>query len=600
MAQLLGFMLPPDSPEDTPLHMADIAPLPGLESRVHRHGDLVLRLAHAPLAPIDWADTPGRGAFVLGEALRPGGAKRLSARELLGCWKTESDLESWDGYHLLSTVDADTGVVHVGCDRMGNFPLYYLDLPGAVAFSTSPALLRSHPRYRDRLDMEGLCGVLLTRSGWNGRTLRGGIRRLEPGNVLRLSLHDSPRELPQWRPGVHPDAGSWASRSFDEHLEIFHEAHRQAARRHFANGAPIFQLLSGGLDSRMVCGLLRDEGLAPPAVSLGRFVDTETRVARTVARHMGRPFLRVPDRLDRMAEMGRWVLRWEDLASGFYFFLTPLMDRPDTFRRLGERIATGFQMDYVSGGADLDPERIPRTADEFLDGIWHRLGWTPGGLGKLLRPEHRWAVDSVVEAARDRWRAGDPDPVRNAWIQGLSLEDRHTVGINLWKSSFCRWPVVCTLDEEVLRTCLSLPLSSSAGRRLQRELVKRRWPDLAALPLDRNSFHASSLDADRAAGLDLWLGRFRQGLRKFLGIETRYFHTLFEMGTPQWREVREAMEPGRVPAGRVFQPRALLDALPPPATPFPAFSNGLADTVRIKTLLGAMGWFGENADIPLE
>jgi asparagine synthase (glutamine-hydrolysing) len=188
--------------------------------------------------------------------------------------------------------------------------------------------------------------------------------------------------------------------------------------------------------------------------------------------------------------------------------------------------------------------------------------------------------------------------VRNAWIQGLSLEDRHTVGINLWKSSFCRWPVVCTLDEEVLRTCLSLPLSSAAGRRLQKELVKRRWPDLAALPLDRNAFHASPLDSDRARGADLWVGRFRHALRKFLGIETRYFHALFEMGTPQWRQVREAMEPGRVPAGSVFQPQALLEALPSPETPFPVFSNGLADTVRIKTLLGAMGWFGENGNVP--
>lgn len=559
---------------------------PGLLSSEYEAGSLSAIVCASPMAPLDWVVEGGVAALVVGEAVDPASERRLGAGGLAASWNDKFRLESWDGFHALFRWDEEEGCLLVGADRLGLFPIHYLDLPGTVAVSTSPRLLRMHPSHVEELDPEGLVGLLATRAMYGGRTLSRGIRRLEPGRVLRLSLSEAPQELHQWSPTPHPDARDRGRRGEAEIQEMFHETFARAARRHFAAGTPGFQLLSGGLDSRMVSGLLRDQGMVPPAVTLGSWYETEAMSASLVARHLGRELGRVCNPFDLQERMADWVVDWEDLEAGFFFFLAPLVMTPDPFRARGERIFTGFQMDYVAGGSDIAPEDIPGDPDAYLRRVWGRLGLGLDEMRALLRPRWRGAVDAVAEHARAEFLAAEGTDYQKSWVLGLPLRERHHVGINAWRASFSSWPVLLTLDEDVLRTCLGIPLEFAAGRALQKSLVIRRWPDLARLPLDRNDFSDHSLLDDGRIGARRWIAGIRRRLHRHLGLDTRFYHRMASMDSPHWENIRRRAQEGRRAVLEWFEPEALDAWLPEYGTPLPRYQDGITDSIRAKNLIG--------------
>lgn len=561
--------------------------LPDLTPFEKCHGGLRVMAVCEPDAPISWWAEPAGAAMVLGDAIETGSPRRLEAERLFDLWQGEKRPQAWDGFHLLLKWDETESVLLAGVDRLGIFPLYYLDLEGVVAISTSPTLLRTYPGYEETFDEEGLAGFLMTRATYGGRTLSKTIKRLEPGMVVRLSLHERPREVFQWAPTPYTAADGWKAEGFDQHLEAFHEAFAEATQRHLAACPDGFQLLSGGIDSRMVAGLLSDQGKSPPAVVFGRFWEIEARAAKSVASELGRSTTRIVDPYDRHAVVARWVVEWEDLGAGFFFFLAPLLLEPGRLRHLGKRIFTGLQLDSIAGGGDVEPDLIPTTVEDHLVQNWG-LGWKPDELRWLLRPSMRGAVDAVLERAREAYRAAPADPYQRTWLLGLPLRDRHHVGINAWRASFSRWPVLLSLDEKVLRTCMSIPLSSAADRALQKQLIIRRWPGLARLPLDRNDFSSRPLLVDGKGDSWEWTMRIRRRLHQHLGIETRFYHQMSEMDKIQWKQIRSLAEPGRESLHEWFEPSKLAEVLPPPGIPMPPVRDKIADSIRIKNLLGLM------------
>jgi asparagine synthase (glutamine-hydrolysing) len=156
--------------------------------------------------------------------------------------------------------EADSGRVVLARDRLGIKPLYLAETPGRLRFaSTLPALLRAGD-VDTAVDPVALHHYL----SWHAvvpapRTILTGVRKLPPATVRVVEADGTSREHRYWHATYErrPEQASWSARDWEDAIE---EALRVAVRRRLVADIPVGVLLSGGLDSSLIVGLLAQEG----------------------------------------------------------------------------------------------------------------------------------------------------------------------------------------------------------------------------------------------------------------------------------------------------------------------------------------------------
>jgi asparagine synthase (glutamine-hydrolysing) len=156
--------------------------------------------------------------------------------------------------------ERDTGRVVLARDRLGIKPLYLAETPKRLRFaSTLPALLRSGG-VDTSIDPVALHHYLT----WHAvvpapRTLLTGVRKLPPATVRVIEADGTSTEHRYWSPRYErrPEHANWSPRDWEDAIE---DALRVAVRRRLVADIPVGVLLSGGLDSSLIVGLLAEEG----------------------------------------------------------------------------------------------------------------------------------------------------------------------------------------------------------------------------------------------------------------------------------------------------------------------------------------------------
>jgi asparagine synthase (glutamine-hydrolysing) len=160
--------------------------------------------------------------------------------------------------------ERDTGRTVLARDRLGIKPLYLAETPGRLRFaSTLPALVRAvgHAGELDTsIDPVALHHYLT----WHAvvpapHTILNGVRKLPPATVRVIEADGTSTEHRYWQPSYErrPEHARWSSRDWEDAIE---EALRLAVRRRLVADIPVGVLLSGGLDSSLIVGLLAQEG----------------------------------------------------------------------------------------------------------------------------------------------------------------------------------------------------------------------------------------------------------------------------------------------------------------------------------------------------
>jgi asparagine synthase (glutamine-hydrolysing) len=143
-------------------------------------------------------------------------------------------------------------------DRVGKKPLHYVTFPdGRLAFASELKALFLVPGVRRELDPAALDAYLALQYVPGVETGVGGIRRLAPGDVLiweggRIET----RQFWQLEP-EHRDLAE------EEWLELVRETVTAAVRRRLVSDVPLGALLSGGIDSTVVVGLMAEASSEP-------------------------------------------------------------------------------------------------------------------------------------------------------------------------------------------------------------------------------------------------------------------------------------------------------------------------------------------------
>ena len=174
-------------------------------------------------------------------------------------WGTDV-VDHLHGMFVFVVHERDTGRVVLARDRLGIKPLYLAETPGRLRFaSTLPALLRAG-EVDTSIDPVALHHYLT----WHAvvpapHTILNGVRKLPPATVRVVEADGSSREHRYWVPTYQrrTEHASWSPRDWEDAIE---EALRIAVRRRLVADIPVGVLLSGGLDSSLIVGLLAQEG----------------------------------------------------------------------------------------------------------------------------------------------------------------------------------------------------------------------------------------------------------------------------------------------------------------------------------------------------
>ncbi|MFD1476518.1 N-acetylglutaminylglutamine amidotransferase [Ancylobacter polymorphus] len=172
----------------------------------------------------------------------------------------EACVERFHGMFAFAIAERDSGAVVLARDRFGIKPLYYTERNKRLRFASSlPALLAAGD-VDTSIDRDALHNYMSFHAVVPPpRTILKGVRKLPPATVRRYAPDGSFTERVYWRPPYErrPEdaalsANDWRDRVLD--------ALRTAVRRRMVADVPVGVLLSGGVDSSIIVGLLAQEG----------------------------------------------------------------------------------------------------------------------------------------------------------------------------------------------------------------------------------------------------------------------------------------------------------------------------------------------------
>ncbi len=164
------------------------------------------------------------------------------------------------GMFAFALHERDSGRTHFVRDRFGIKPLYFAEVDGGLRFASSlPALLASGG-VDTSIDRVALHHYMT----WHAvvpppRTILAGVRKLPPATIRTIEADGSSRDQTYWTPDFTRTAEE-AARSFDDWRDAVLESLRTAVRRRMVADVPVGVLLSGGVDSSLIVGLLAEEG----------------------------------------------------------------------------------------------------------------------------------------------------------------------------------------------------------------------------------------------------------------------------------------------------------------------------------------------------
>ena len=210
-------------------------------------------------------------------------------------WGTAA-FKRFNGMFGLAIWDVQKRRLVVARDAMGIKLIYYRNAGGQLSFGSEIRTLLAAGEAKPDVDPVALNQFLRFRYVPSPLTMFQGIRKLAPGTML-IAENGTCREERWYDYKPEPFA---SPKRDEEAVQELLELYRGAVKRHLLSDVPVGILLSGGLDSGLLLGLMNEFGRDWPAYTVGygeSFADDELRDAEESARLLGAKF--IPVRLDR-------------------------------------------------------------------------------------------------------------------------------------------------------------------------------------------------------------------------------------------------------------------------------------------------------------
>ena len=568
--------------------------LGGLRCERCGSGDFEALWAAAPRAPVSFRADEHGATVIWGAPTDAAEGGEIGLARIADDWVEPGRVMPtvFNGYYAAATYSKRRGFA-LGADLLGMFPIFWWSDGDVLLVGSSPQLFKLHPLFRSDLDLEGLVGILLLMHSVGGRTLMKDVRRLGPGHMLIRPNESPPSEIVQYEP---PITDAHYGLPFAAVVELLKDALSRSIARSVGSAERAGLTLTGGRDSRLIAGTMNALGLNPVSMTFGRDRDIEMQCARAVARALHfehREHDMETGQLDTfLARQVTWLHCTAGSNTAEYWGCVPGL------RNLPSFTVSGFLMDSVVGGSHIDwayssSDRKMSFANFFARN--NRYGIGVELLRRLLKPELFGSlVDEAIDNLRSIYKGYAAIDGMRAWRFDLHHRQRFHTAILPWQFSFASWPIIPAADLGILRVVGGIPAAVLSGRLAQDEMIRRFFPRLAELPLDRNSFDASPLTPRfRTLAMQHLLTRMKPLTRvrraRSRQAERRIYYRVFDFNGAAWRSARRAAEPYRHKLYALFD-RKVLDSYLPPPDAYVALDDGIIDGSGRKLLLGLCLW----------
>ncbi len=169
-------------------------------------------------------------------------------------------VKRFNGMFAFAIAERDTGRVFLARDRLGIKPLYYAETTHGLRFASSLPALLAGGGIDTAIDPVALHHYMTFHSVVPPPlTILRGVRKLPPATTLQIEPDGSRRLQRYWEPVFNPDPEE-ARYSFEDWKERTLDELGRAIQRRMIADVPVGCLLSGGLDSSLVVGLLARAG----------------------------------------------------------------------------------------------------------------------------------------------------------------------------------------------------------------------------------------------------------------------------------------------------------------------------------------------------
>lgn len=206
-------------------------------------------------------------------------------------------LERVVGMFAMAIWDRQQRKLTLARDRIGEKPLYYGFVGGALVFGSELKALTAHPGWHADIDREALASYLRFAYVPHARSIYRGICKLVPGTTVTFGQDEiAQRRLPEpvsyWSA---TEAIAAAKRdpfrgTESEAVDELERLLRQSIRDQMLADVPLGALLSGGIDSSTVVALMQAQTGRPVRTFTVGFHEpgyNEAEHAKAIARHLG-------------------------------------------------------------------------------------------------------------------------------------------------------------------------------------------------------------------------------------------------------------------------------------------------------------------------
>ncbi len=169
-------------------------------------------------------------------------------------------VERLHGMFAFAIVERDSGRVLLGRDRLGIKPLYLSETPDRVRFASSVPALLAGGDVDTRIDPVALHHYLSFHSVVPPPlTILEGVKKVPPATLVAFEPDGRRTEDVYWHPDFsrRADRASWSEQDWEDAVL---DALRLAVERRLVADVPVGCLLSGGVDSSLIVGLLAEAG----------------------------------------------------------------------------------------------------------------------------------------------------------------------------------------------------------------------------------------------------------------------------------------------------------------------------------------------------
>ena len=164
------------------------------------------------------------------------------------------------GMFAFAIVERDSGRVLLGRDRLGIKPLYLTEDSHRIRFASALPALLAGGGVDTRIDHDALHHYLTFHSVVPAPlTILRGVRKIPPASLVAIEPDGRRTTKTYWTPDFsrHADRAVWSERDWEDAVL---DSLRTAVKRRLVADVPVGCLLSGGVDSSLIVGLLAEAG----------------------------------------------------------------------------------------------------------------------------------------------------------------------------------------------------------------------------------------------------------------------------------------------------------------------------------------------------